>query len=500
MKTRRSGILLHITSLPSPYGIGDLGKGAYLFADFLHESGQSIWQVLPLNPSSMIYGNSPYSSCSVFAGNPLLISPELLVEEGLIAHEYLDNLPAFLDRQVEYQPAAEHKYRLLGLAFEKFKSDNFLMRCEFDKFCVENERWLEDYALFVSLKEEFGGVAWSEWPREVREREERSLAEWRQRLADKIFQEKFYQYLFFKQWFALKRYCNEKRIQIVGDMPIYTSYDSADVWLHPGLFKLDEEKRPRFVAGVPPDYFSSTGQLWGNPVYDWDRLRDTRYDWWVDRIQHNIKLFDLIRFDHFRGFVEYWEIPAKEKTAVNGKWVPVPVKDFFDSLLRRFAHLPIIAEDLGIITPDVREVMTGYDLHGMKVLQFAFGDDVAVNPYAPHNHTPNCFVYTGTHDNNTTRGWFRTEAGEDEKNRLFSYIGRVVDEEEIHWEVLRLAMRSVALTAIAPMQDVLGLGEEARMNLPSVTYGNWEWRLVREQMTPALAEKLGEMSSLYGRI
>lgn len=498
MTTRRSGILLHITSLPSDFGIGDLGRGAYTFADFLEASRQSIWQVLPLNPSAMIYGNSPYSSCSVFAGNPLLISPEQLVEEGWLPPDALENRPAFREDRVEYQPAAEHKHRLLRAAFENFR-DSGQGSHEFDRFCIENGSWLEGFAFFASLKEEFRDVAWSEWPRELRDREEGALAHWRLRLADRVLQEKFYQYLFFRQWFALKKYCNEKGIQIIGDMPIYTSYDSSDVWSYPDLFKLDGEKKPRFVAGVPPDYFSDTGQLWGNPVYHWDRLRETRYAWWVKRIEHNARLFDMIRLDHFRGFVQYWEIPHGEKTAVNGEWVAVPVRGFFDTLLRRFAFLPIIAEDLGIITSEVREVMAAYDFPGMKLLQFAFGEDLPVNAYAPHNHTPHSIVYTGTHDNNTTRGWFSRELGEREKERFFNYIGKVVSEVDVHWEMVRLAMRSVAHTAIIPMQDVLGLGEAARMNLPSVTYGNWEWRLTSGQMTEDLAVRLGEMSALYGR-
>jgi len=312
--------------------------------------------------------------------------------------------------------------------------------------------------------------------------------------------EKFLQYLFFKQWFSLKNYCNSKNIQIIGDVPIYVSFDSVDVWANPGIFKLDKKKMPTFIAGVPPDYFSKTGQLWENPVYRWDVLKETRYSWWVKRIEHNLRLFDVIRLDHFRGFVAYWEVPANEKTAINGKWIEVPAEDFFSTLLKHFPNLAIIAEDLGFITPDVIEVIDHFRFPGMKLLIFAFGDDFPKSSYLPHNHTKNCVVYTGTHDNNTVKGWWRREASPEDRKRLFKYIGREVEEGNIQWEFIRLAMMSVADMVIIPMQDILGLGEEARMNLPATAEGNWEWRLIPEQLTPSLAKRLSEMTEIYGRV
>ncbi len=498
MKTRRSGILLHITSLPSSSGIGDLGPGAHRFIDFLAESGQSVWQILPLNPTSSICGNSPYCSYSAFAGSPLLISLDLMVEEGFLLPSDMENSPVFSSERVEFDAVAQFKFRLLRLAAERFalRGDR---RCEFETFCSDNGCWLDDYALFIALKEEFGGAPWYEWPAELKGRRTEALGEWRERLAGKISMEKFFQFLFFKQWLALKRSCNDKNIQIIGDIPIYVSYDSADVWTNTDFFKLDEDKKPICVAGVPPDYFSATGQLWGNPVYRWDRLADTGYSWWVKRLEHNLKLFDMVRLDHFRGFVAYWEIPASEKTAINGRWMEAPVRDFFDTLHQHFPHLPIIAEDLGIITPDVREVMSAYGFPGMKLLLFAFGEDLPTNPYAPHNLTTNSLVYTGTHDNNTARGWFAGEVSEKERNRLFQYLGRSLDEDSVSWELIRMAMMSVSTISVIPMQDILNLGSAARMNQPSVTYGNWEWRLLPEQLTPDVSEKLMDMTRLYGR-
>ena len=411
MKTRRSGILLHITSLPSPYGIGDLGPDAYRFADFLAGAGQSIWQILPLNPTSSASGNSPYSSFSAFAGNPLLISPALLLEEGFLMSADLENPPTFADGKVNYEGASAYKHGLLQKAFERF-AQRSRQDFEFAGFCSKNAYWLDDYALLVAVREHFNGIVWSVWQPEIKHRADEPLQAWQKQCADRVLAEKFFQYLFFRQWTACKSHCNRQNIQIVGDLPIYVSYDSVDVWANPGLFQLDEEQRPTFVAGVPPDYFSITGQLWGNPVYHWEALKESGYRWWIQRFEHNMQLFDAIRLDHFRGFVAYWAIPSSETTAINGKWEPVPARDFFTTLLKRFPYLPIIAEDLGVITPDVRELMTCFGFPGMKVLQFAFGEDLPTNPYAPHNHTRNALVYTGTHDNNTTRGWFENELDE----------------------------------------------------------------------------------------
>ena len=497
MKARRSGILLHITSLPSEYGIGDFGPGAYAFADFLSDAGQSLWQILPFGPSSGYCGNSPYCGFSAFAGNPLFISPQKLVEQRWLDPPDLEGLPAFGREKTQYEAAADLKKHLLKKAFVNFSKAPGT-DCGFDLFCRENASWLDDFALFTALKREFEGQTWGEWPAALRDRHGPDLDQWSERLKEEIIEEKFYQFVFFRQWSELKSYCNQKSIQVLGDIPIYVSCDSADVWSNPDYFKLDEHKRPLFVSGVPPDYFSATGQLWGNPVYDWGRLKKDSYRWWLRRFEHNLEHLDAVRLDHFRGLVAYWEIPATEKTAINGQWVEVPARDFFDTMQRRFPILPVIAEDLGIITPAVREIMKIYGFPGMKVLQFGFGGDGA-NPYIPHNHIPDSVIYTGTHDNNTTRGWFTHDATPEEKKHLFSYLGRTVSEITVARELIRLAMMSVADTAVIPMQDFLGLGVEARINKPSTTYGNWEWRVLAEQITPALAENISEMSALYGR-
>ncbi len=498
LNRRRSGILLHLTSLPSPYGIGDLGPGACEFARFLKEAGQSYWQILPLNPTRPDHGNSPYNSYSAFACNPLLISPELLVEEGLLSQSDIEDHPPFPERCVDYRAVTEYKYAYLNRAYEHSfhriaKSEEFLT------FQGENADWLDDYALFAALKKEFHGREWNSWPRELRDREPDALKECTRRLEETIRREKFYQYIFFRQWSRFKDFLCSMGISIIGDVPIYVSYESSDVWAHPWLFKLDDEKRPRVVAGVPPDYFSSTGQLWGNPVYDWDALKRTGYSWWLRRMELNLKLFDLVRLDHFRGFVACWEVDSGEDTALNGRWVEAPAEDFFSTMLARFHELPVIAEDLGYITPDVTALMERFGLPGMKLLIFAFGPDIATHPYAPHNYTRNCVVYTGTHDNNTIVGWFREEASGEEKERLFKYIGRTVTDRDVHIELVRLAMFSCANTAIIPMQDILGLGSEARMNVPSSPEGHWTWRLRKSELTPDVAARLHEMTWIYGR-
>lgn len=498
MNNRRSGVLLHITSLPSPWGIGDLGPEARKFADFLFEARQCLWQVLPLNPTLEIYGSSPYSSPSAFAGNPLLISPEDLVRDGVLDASDLGNLPFRGNHRVDYPRVAETKDRLLRTAFHRHK-DHLAQDAVFQEFCRRNSHWLEDYATFMAVKRDYDYAPWGDWPQEIRDRQETALAGKKLDLHPAVLEHKYAQYLFFRQWFALKDYCNRRCIQIIGDMPIYVSHDSADVWANPRFFKLDEGRKPRYVAGVPPDYFSETGQLWGNPVYCWDEMEKTEFRWWVDRLEHNLILFDILRLDHFRGFVAYWEVPGTEKTAIGGRWVKVPTRKLFDQFSRRFASLPIIAEDLGVITAEVREVMRTYGFPGMKILLFAFGGDVADNPYAPHSHTRDSVVYTGTHDNNTVKGWFREEAGPGEKEALFSYLGRVVGEEEVADELVRLGMMSVARMSVFPMQDLLALDERARMNLPAVTHGNWEWRMDPRWLSPDLVQRLSTMTRLYGR-
>jgi 4-alpha-glucanotransferase len=494
MNKRRSGLLLHLTSLPSRYGIGDLGPGAYRFVDFLAEAKQGIWQILPLNPTDPAYGNSPYHSISAFASNELLISPDLMAEEGWLTKNELKSPPDFPPERVDYNRVISYKKGLFRRAFERFRPG-----WEYEEFSAENSSWLEDLALFATLKEAYGGEAWSDWEPAVRNREPQALNSLKEKHRDAIERRKFLQFVLFRQWRSLKSECNRRMIHIFGDMPIYVDYDSADVWTHSELFNLDADKKPLSVAGVPPDYFSATGQRWGNPIYRWDVLRERGFDWWIYRFEHCLKLLDLVRVDHFRGFVGYWEVPAAEPTAVNGRWVEAPAYDFFNRLTKRFPCLPIVAEDLGIITPEVREIMRHFGFPGMKVLLFAFGEDNPGHPYLPHNYEENCVVYTGTHDNNTARGWFDREARPEDKTRLFRYLGREVSSDEIHRELIRLGMRSVASTSVFPVQDVLGLGGGARMNLPATAHGNWEWRLLPDQLTANLAGEIGLLTEIYGR-
>ncbi len=495
---RGSGVLLHISSLPSPYGIGDLGPGAYAFVDFLARTRQHVWQVLPLNLTDPLYGNSPYSSISAFAGNKILISPDLLIEEGLLGMNDIYPIPLFTEGRCDFSSVIPYKNRLLEFAYHNFR-ENGVHRESFEAFCLKNRSWLDDFSLFVVIKKYVAGESWAQWPEELRDRTPRGIEAIKKEYNEQLEKEKFWQYLFFDQWNRLKSFCREKGVQIFGDLAIYVNFDSADVWANPGLFKLDEGKKPVFVSGVPPDYFSSTGQLWGNPVYQWDVLKESGYKWWVERIAHHLDLFDILRIDHFRGLVACWEIPAGENTAVNGKWVEAPVKDFLTCLRQHFPSLPIIAEDLGLITPDVREVMCCFGLPGMKVLLFAFQEDNPKHPYLPHNYERNFVVYTGTHDNNTVRGWFECEAPRDDKERFFRYAGREVPAEIVHWEFIRLAMMSVANQVIIQMQDILGLDGDARMNRPSIGKGNWEWRLRPDQITEPTAQRLLEMTVTYGR-
>lgn len=495
---RGSGVLLHISSLPSAYGIGDLGPQAYRFVDFLASAKQSYWQILPLGPSGTYLGNSPYNAYSAFAGNPLFISPELMIAEGFITKEEAEEHPAFPATSVDYHAVIDSKRKLLNSAYTRFKNGAGDHK-EFSEFCERSSGWLDDLTLFAALKERFKEVAWDEWPADIRDRKKTAIKKYTAELSDRINTSKFYQYLFFRHWNALKSYCNGKNIKIIGDIPIYVSSDSADVWSHPALFKLDDHKKPLFIAGAPPDYFSPTGQRWGNPVYRWDVLKERGYDWWHQRIGHNLQLFDYIRIDHFRGFVGYWEIPAAEKTAVNGKWVEAPGMDFFQSVTTKYPNLPLIVEDLGVITPDVKAVIEHFGFPGMKVLLFSFSSDLPVNPYAPHNYLRNCVVYTGTHDNNTALGWFQRETGKEDKERVFEYLGHEVPEAQVPWELVRLALSSVADVAILSMPDILGLGEEARMNMPSEPSGNWKWRLSADQLTDKIAKKLSRATSIYAR-
>jgi len=497
LQNRASGVLLHITCLPSEYGIGDLGPQACKFADFLTRAGQGYWQILPLNPPAVRARQCPYNCLSAFAGNPMLISPELLYQQGLLAKADIRNIPAFPKAHVQYSQVARHKEGLLNKAFNRFKSNP--EQADYRHFCQENQQWLEDFATFVALRRRFRSALWCHWPAKYRDRKPRALEDAVTSLQQSIDREKFLQYIFFQQWFALKRYCNSKGIHIIGDIPIYVAYDSADLWAHPGIFKLTRAKKPRVVAGVPPDFFSRTGQLWKNPIYDWQKLKNTGYRWWMQRIAHNLRLFDVVRIDHFRAFIAYWQVPAQHKTAVAGKWVPGPREAFFDVLFKHFPFPPIIVEDLGYISPDVRQIVNRYQLTCMKVLQFAFGPDCAKSPYAPHNHIKNCVVYTGTHDNNTTKGWFEKETGTVERKNLFRYLGRKVTPTQISWQLIRIAMSSVAGLSIIPMQDILSLGREARMNRPAAGRGNWTWRMSTNQITPARVKKLARLTEIYGR-
>ena len=499
MLERSNGILLHISSLPSPNGIGDLGPEAYRFVDFLADAGQRYWQVLPLNPTGTYLGNSPYTSYSVFAGNALFISIEVLRQAGLLSQTDLENAPDFPAGRVDYEAVSAWKGKVLRRAFHQAESA-IEQDQDFQQFCRIHGHWLEDFSLFAALKDHYKEIAWYEWPAAVRDRNTNELAVLREKLQKRMLRSKFIQYIFFHQWKALRSYANQKGIKIIGDIPIYPSLDSADAWSHPELFKLDENKKPLFVAGAPPDYFSETGQRWGNPVYRWDVLKEARYDWWIRRMRQNLQLCDLLRLDHFRGLVAYWEIPAAEETAVNGRWVQVPVQDFFSTLRNELVELPLILEDLGLITQDVKDVMKDLGLPGMKVLLFAFGQDLPANPYAPHNYEPNCVVYTGTHDNNTARGWFEQEAEAGDKERLQQYVGRVVDAGNAAETLIRLAMSSVARLSVLPMQDVLNLDEQSRMNLPSQSRGNWAWRLLPDQLAEPQAARLRDLTRIYGRI
>ncbi len=495
MNKRGSGVLLHISSLPSPFGIGDLGPSAYEFADILGHTLQSFWQILPLNPTTS--DGNPYHGESSFAGNPDLISPELLLERGLIDEGDMNDPPHFPENEVVYSKVSSYKKQLLEIAYENFLENG--KNEAFENFCASNSWWLDDYVLFSALKDHYDGASWKDWPPDIRDREKSSIEKYRKGLEREIERKKFFQYIFFDQWFSLKDYCNKNGIKIFGDLPVYLNYESADVWKNPELFKLDEEKRLKVYSGVPPDDFSDTGQLWRHPIYRWDKLKEQDYAWWFKRLDHKLELYDLLRIDHFRGYVAYWEVPAGENTAASGNWVDGPALDLFPKLIDRYPNMPIIVEDLGEITPDVIEIRDRFDFPGMEVLLFAFGEDFPTNPHLPHNHKKNSLACTGTHDNNTVIGWFENEAGQNEKERLFEYLGYRVPTEEIHWSFIRLAMMSVANLASFPIQDILGLGEESRMNNPAGSKKNWRWRLSAEQMESFPKERLRNITSTYGR-
>lgn len=503
---RSSGILLHPTSLPGPFGIGDLGSEAYKFIDFLEASGQKLWQVMPLGPTG--FGNSPYSSFSAFAGNTLLINPELLIEDNLLTKNDLKGAPRFPKVRVDFGKVIEYKNRLLATAFENYRRANDAgLREDVKNFKQFAADWLDDYALFRALQGAAGGSSWDVWKPELARREQGAIEAARRELREKIEAQKFFQYLFFKQWLQLKAYSAQKGIKIIGDIPIFVAYDSADVWAYPDLFKLDQEGRPTVVAGVPPDAFSKTGQFWGNPVYNWDRMRETGFSWWIKRMHATLQTVDIVRVDHFRGFASTYEIPAKDETAEHGQWVYVPGRELFAALKHSFQNLPIVAEDLGMITPDVHHLRDEMGFPGMRVLQFAFGGDPR-DTHLPHNYNQNTVVYTGTHDNDTVAGWFasnrrkdeaaeESEEKENEADLALKYLN--TDGDEIHWDFIRAALASVADIAIIPLQDLLGLGSDARMNLPASQKDNWAWRFKSGALDDQLGRRLKDMAELYGR-
>lgn len=493
---RSSGILLHPTSLPSRFGIGELGSEAYRFIDFLVESSQQLWQVLPLGPTG--YGNSPYASFSAIAGNPLLISLEQLQEQGLLTDEDFANLPEFPVDQVDFEQVMKTKMPLLAKACENFKAKaSLVQQKEFMTFCATKAHWLDDYALFMALREAHESASWHTWERNISKSHPEVLEQWKERLEGEIYYHKFLQFEFFRQWSKLKEYANAEGIQIIGDIPIYVAHDSADVWAHPEIFCLDEETgEASLMAGVPPDYFSETGQLWGNPVYKWDKLQHDNFAWWVQRFESLLEYVDIIRIDHFRGFEAYWAVEQGETTAMNGEWIKAPGEAFFEVLKDKLGKLPIMAEDLGIITPEVNALRDRFDFPGMKILHFAFGGGPD-NPYLPFCYERNCVVYTGTHDNNTTVGWFN-QISEWEKQNVLRYLG-VLSPEGIHWDLIRLALSSVANQAIIPMQDLFGLGTEAQMNFPSKAEGNWGWRYRPGALTEEIRDRLKLLTYTYGR-
>jgi 4-alpha-glucanotransferase len=503
---RCSGILLHVTSLPGGIGIGDLGPSAYEFVDFLAQAGEKIWQMLPLGPTG--YGDSPYQLFSAFAGNPLLIDLDGLRQHGLLSAQDLSEAAGLPENYVDYGRVIEVKHRLLGRAAAAFLADGGSAdRRPFETFCQSNAGWLDDYALFMACKSKYKDAVWSEWDTGIRKREAGVVEEWREKLASRIAGHKFAQFEFFRQWQALKAYAHELGIRMMGDVPIYVAHDSADVWSHPELFRLDENSKPTAVAGVPPDYFSATGQLWGNPLYRWDESAASGHRWWIERFRASLAMFDMVRLDHFRGFEAFWEVPAEALTAQGGKWVKGPGAELFLAAQRELKELPFVAENLGVITPAVEALRKQFGFPGMSLLQFAFGNDPQGPSFRPHNYSRELVAYTGGHDNDTTIGWW-TSSGVGEstrtaddiwKEREFTraYLG--FKDEPVNWVFIRAVLASVAEIAIIPLQDVLGLGSEARMNLPGTVSGNWKWRFRREALTKDVAQRLRQLNSLYDR-
>lgn len=495
MSIRKSGILLHPTSLPGRFGIGDLGPAAYHFVDLLVHMGQQYWQVLPPSPTDAAYGHSPYHSTSAFAGEPLWISPRKLLEQDWLEPADLSAVPSFSAQQINFPQVIAFKETLLEKAFARFEDGK--QRAAVAHFARRNA-WLRDAALFQVLERQFG-APWPQWPSPLRDRRPSALEEACHRFRLELRRAVFRQYLFFDQWRTLKRYANRRGVHIIGDLPIYLPFHSADVWCHPEGYKLRDDRTPSAVSGVPPDYFSETGQRWGHPLYDWRVHAQTGFQWWKRRIAHNLKQFDRIRIDHFRGWIACWEVPAEAATAVDGKWSPAPGVQLLEALERRFPCLPLIAEDLGTIDADVREAMARFHLPGMRVLLFAFGDDFPHGAFLPHQYPRNTVVYTGTHDNNTVRGWYRTEAGAAVRARLAQYLGRRTAQDAVHWDMIRLALGSVADTVVIPLQDILGLDETARMNHPGRPGRHWCWRAPPDLLPPDVVRRMAALTHVYGR-
>ena len=502
---RSSGILLHPTSLPGRFGIGDLGPRARAFVDFLADAGQTLWQVLPLGPTG--FGDSPYQCFSAFAGNPLLISPEYLVERGWLPPVAIEEPPVFPDCEIDFSHVIPWKTGVLtAAATEFFSRATARDRDRFDEFC-DATPWLDDFALFMASKQHHSGAVWTHWEPSLRRREPAALEQWREKLAQPIAIQKFIQFVFFQQWQELRDHAQSRAVRIMGDLPIYVAHDSADVWVNPQYFELDETGKSTFVAGVPPDYFSATGQLWGNPIYCWESMARDGYSWWIERFRGALALVDMIRLDHFRGFEAYWEVPASEPTAVNGRWIKGPGAALFQAAKNALGDLPLVAENLGLITAEVETIRDQFAFPGMAVLQFAFGTDAQSPTFRPHNYVRNVVAYTGTHDCDTTVGWW-TSSGRGESTRSeadiraerdFAKAYLNTDGKDIHWVFIRALLSSVADTVLIPLQDVLGLGSETRINQPATLGGNWRWRYTEPMLTAPIAQRLREMVSLYDR-
>lgn len=496
---RDAGILLHITSLPSAFGIGDLGPEAKNFVNFLNRCNQRYWQVLPLNPVSREQHYSPYSSVSSMAGNPLLISPELLVENGLLKNSDLSGYQIQTRNQVNFKKAADVREELFRKSSKVFFKNSRLTSI-FQKFCQRESYWLKEYALYEALKSHHDNRPWFDWEPEFRMRSAAALNKFSRKSAETLEYIMWQQFVFFEQWGALKEYANSSGIALFGDLPFYVSYDSCDVWANREIFSVDKNGMMTGVAGVPPDYFNSNGQLWGMPTFKWDILRKQKYDWWIKRLRKNMQMFDVLRLDHFRAFASYWEVPSKENTAKRGKWKEGPGADFFNTVQSIIGDAKFVAEDLGDIDDKVFRLRDSFGLPGMKILQFAFGDKMAESAYIPHNFTSNFIAYTGTHDNNTTVGWFTKDIKNKERKQISDYFGRPINERNIHVELSRLAYASIARTAILPLQDVLGLDESTRMNTPATTSGNWKWRFKKNALTKSIERRLAHWVSLYNRL